>query len=177
MIIYNIGEIPCKIDFNDFLSLTTDVKKYKSEFYSFADLYEFIDKNITKITNILFDNYEYTLENGKLHNLYGPAITKFTSSDSDYVPKGTKSYWFYIDGKLVCDQLNDRGCKKIENFKNNEIFHYEEITNKKSEVDQITGIFYRRKEGIDYIKHYINLEYRIKKDQRKKKLNQISNLS
>ena len=41
-------------------------------------------------------------------------------------------------------------------------------------MDEITGKMYRRKEGVDYKKIYINLEERIKKDQRKKKLLQIN---
>ncbi len=67
---YNFGEKPCKIEFDDFLSITTDIRMYKSDFKDFSELYEYIEKNLNKITHILFNNYEYFLEKGLLHNLY-----------------------------------------------------------------------------------------------------------
>ena len=89
---------------------------------------------------------------------------------------GSTTTWFYINGKLVCDRLDTKGCRKLEDFQNNEIFFYEELSNKKAEVNTQTGKMYRRREGIDYIKHIINLKERIKKDQRKKKLLKINEL-
>lgn len=167
---YNFGEKPCKIEFNDFLSITTDIKMYKSEFKSFSDLYEFIEKNLNKITHIFFNNYEYFLEKGVLHNLYGPAIIRHNNDDNTYF-KGTSNF-FYIDGKLVHDDLKtvDRGCKKLDNFKNTQIFHYKDISGRKSGRDVITGRWYKREEGVDYEIQYIDLDQRIKLDQRKKKL-------
>ena len=46
-------------------------KKYKSDFIDFANLYEYIDKTKKSISHILLDGYEYFLEKGVLHNLYG----------------------------------------------------------------------------------------------------------
>jgi len=173
MIYYKFGEISCKFSFKDFLKITYDnTIKYKSDFKEFSELYELIDKNANKISNILFDGYEYIIEKGKLHNLYGPALIKHHDKDEFY--KGTVEY-FYIDGKNVFnDKLDGRGCTKLEDFQNKDIFHYQELTGKKSGRDEITGKMYRRQEGIDYIKTPINLKERIKKDQRKKKLQQIS---
>ncbi len=51
-----------------------------------------------------------------------------------------------------------------------QIFFYKEITGKKNEIDVLTGKRYRRIEGIDYEIQYINLNEKIKLDQRKKKL-------
>ncbi len=51
-----------------------------------------------------------------------------------------------------------------------QIFFYKEITGKKNEIDVLTGKQYRRIEGIDYEIQYINLNEKIKLDQRKKKL-------
>ena len=173
MINYKFGNIECKISFDDFLSLTiNNVRKYKSDFKQFSELYEFIEKNKKLISHVLFDGYEYILEKGLLHNLYGPAIIKHCDDKSAYF-RGTTKY-FYIDGKCVFNQLDGRGCKKLEDFQNKDIFHFQELTGKKSEKDEITGKMYRRKEGVDYKKIYINLEERIKKDQRKKKLLQIN---
>jgi len=172
MIHYKFGEIICKISFKDFLKINYDnITKYKSDFKEFSELYELIEKNKDKINKILFDGYEYILQKGKLHNLYGPAIIKHNDKDDFY--KGTLEY-FYIDGKKVHNKLDLRGCTKIEEFQSKDIFHYQEITGKKTGRDEITGVMYRRQEGIDYIKTSINLKERIKKDQRKKKLQQIS---
>ena len=176
MITYYFGEKDCKLDFNDFLSITTDIKRYKSDFKYFSDLYEFIEKNTNKISNILFDGYEYIIENGKLHNLYGPAYIKYNTTKENPYSFGSTTTWFYINGKLGCDRLDTKGCRKLEDFQNNEIFFYEELSNKKAEVNTQTGKMYRRREGIDYIKHIINLKERIKKDQRKKKLLKINEL-
>ena len=50
MILYKIGDIDCKINWDDFLSLTFKSEtKYKSDFESFSHLYEFIDKKYNKI--------------------------------------------------------------------------------------------------------------------------------
>jgi hypothetical protein len=169
MIIYNLGETDCKISFRDFLKITTkDMIKYKSDFKEFSELYELIEKNKKNITHILFDGYEYYIEKGLLHNLYGPALIKHNDDPKEFF-KGT-SIWFYIDGKKVYDNLCGKGCRKLEDFQNNEIFHFQEISNKISGRDPDTGKLYRRKEGIDYKTYPIDLKERIKIDQRKKKL-------
>ena len=175
MIKYNLGR-ECKISFNDFLKLTlenSDVK-YKSEFEHFSELFEFIDKNVKQISHMLFDGYEYFIEKGKLHNLYGPAYITYTEDKSVY-GNGTNNY-FYIDGKLVCDGANvDRGCTTIKSFKEDRIFHYMKLTNKKNGyIDEYTGERYKTKIGVDFDMKYINLNDRIKMDQRKKKLIQLS---
>lgn len=177
MIEYSFGENKCKLDWDDFLCTTeNDVKAYKSDFKDFAEFYEYIDVLKEKISHILFDGYEYFLENGVLHNLYGPAIIKITSVDGKFTPKGTKSYYFYIDGKLVCNKLDDRGCKNMEDFEKDEIFFYKRLTDKISGRDPHTGIMYRRQEGVDYIKTNINLKQRRLLDQRKKKLKQLDGI-
>jgi hypothetical protein len=172
MIEYKFGNIKCKLDFDNFLSVTTDIKKYKSDFNSFSELYEFIDKNKNEITHLFFDNNEYILEKGLLHNLYGPAHIRFNDKNS-YLGQ-TKSLLFYINGKLVHDKLDDRGCKSLEIFINDDIFFYSELANIKQE--RLNNKYYRPKENIDYIKNYINLNELIKKDIRSKKLKKISTL-
>lgn len=175
---YNFGEIPCKIEFDDFLSITTDIKKYKSDFKDFSYLYEFIEKNLNKITQISFDNYEYFLEKGVLHNLYGPAHIRYTTEDSYMSKKGAKINWFYIDGKLVFNNMDrdDRGCRKLSDFQTNKIFHLKILTTTENRYNPITKRTNRSQDGIDYIKTYIDLEQRIKIDQRKKKLKFLNEL-
>lgn len=173
MIEYIFGNIKCKLDFDNFLSITIDTKKYKSDFNSFSDLYEFIDKNKNDITHLLFDNNEYFFKNGLLHNLYGAAHIRFNDKNS-YLGQ-TKSLFFYINGKLVHDKLDDRGCKNLETFMYENIFFYTKLTNIIQEKSNHKYIN-RPKEGIDYIKDYINLNELIKKDQRNKKLKKISTL-
>jgi len=174
MTIYKFGDVECKISFNDFLVLilNNDSKFFKSDFKDFSELYEFIEKNKMKIYHIIFDGYEYLLENGLLHNLYDAATIKHCEDKSSYFQGTIKR--FYIDGKKVYDALDDRGCKNISDFKNNDIFHFVDITGKKSGRDN-NGNFYRRKENVDYKIYPINLKSRIDKDQRKKKLKQINN--
>lgn len=169
MIIYKIGNIDCKISWIDFLCLeTTDNNKiYKSDFTDFAHLYEYIDYNIKKIKKLTFDNLEYTLKNGLLHNLYNESILKHTI-ESDAYFKGT-SRKFYIHGKEVWNK--NAPVKKLNDFLTGEIYHYEEITFKRTDYDSTPK--YRRKEGIDYKKHYINLGDLMKKESRAKKLNKI----
>lgn len=168
MIEYSFGERKCIIDFNKFLSLKYKNEVcYKSLFNEFSELYEFIELNKKEISHILFDGYEYFLENGVLHNLYGPAYIKINDKENPFTPIGAKILWFYIDGKLVFDSPDKRGCKKLQDFENNDIFHYVELTNKKP------GKYYKRKEGIDYIKTSINLEERRKNDIRSKKLKKL----
>lgn len=172
MINYKFGDIECKMSFKDFLKITyNNTIKYKSDFKEFSELYELIEKNKKQISHILFDGYEYIIEKGLLHNLYGPALIKHNDKDEFYI--GTVNY-FYIDGKKVFNSIDGIGCIKLEDFQNKDIFHYQELTGRKSGMDEITGKMYRRKEGVDYKKIYINLEERIKKDQRKKKLLQIN---
>jgi len=171
MIMYKFNEVDCKIDFKDFLSLTTKkTKLYKKDFEDLYSLYEFIEFNLNKIEHILFDGYEYYLEKGKLHNLYGPAIIKHVENQYFSGP----SRWFYINGKKIYDDINSNGCRKLENFENKEIFHFQEITNLKSGRDDSTGLWYRRKEDIDYKKYPVNLKRRIEIDQRKRKLEHIN---
>jgi len=175
MIKYNLG-IECSISFDNFLKFTlknNDVK-YKSDFNSFSELFEFIDKNINDITHLLFDGYEYFLENGKLHNLYGPAFIKY-NEDKNAFGNVVDNYYFYIDGKLCYNLNDDRGCKYMRDFTEGDIYHYKSLTNKKkSYIDEMTGKIVKPKKGVDYIYQYINLESRIKIDQRKKKLIQLS---
>ncbi len=174
MIRYNFG-IECDISWNKFLYLETDqsIKTYKKDFKEFSELFYFIDTNKKHISKLLFDGYEYTLENGLLHNLYGPAKIKHTEKEDNKIYYGT-SVWFFINGKIVTDKLEyKRGCKKTSTFENGNIFFYEEITNKKSGI-QTNGSFYRRKEGIDYQRHFIDLKKLREKDIRKKKLEQIN---
>jgi len=174
MIDYSLGEKKCKINFDDFLSLKFKGKiLYKSSFKDFSELYEFIEKNKNNISHMLFDNYEYFLERGVLHNLYGPSHIKINDNEHAFVPIGHKSLYFYIDGKLVCDKMDTRGCKKLDIFQNNEIFFYDELTNKKSGKD-LNGNFYRRKENIDYIKTPIDILERIKFDERGKKIKKLT---
>jgi hypothetical protein len=171
MIKYKFGNIECKIAFEDFLSLTiNNVKKYKSDFTGLNQLYELIEKNLNQVSHILFDGYEYVLEKGLLHNLYGPAIIRHSSPSAFAI--GT-SMWFYIDGKLVCDDVFnlDRGCKSLEHFQKKEIFFYEVINHNSKDIIMRKRNF--KKEGIDYKKYSINLAKRIEKYQRKKKLQQI----
>jgi len=173
MIEYSLGEKKCKIDFDDFLCLLfKDEKLYKSDFNTFSELYEFIDKNKKSISYMLFNNNEYFMRCGVLHNLYGPAHIRITDKDATFYEKGSKVQFFYIDGKLVHDKMDTRGCKRYEDFKDKEIFFYDELTNKKLGRDA-NGKFYRRKEGIDYIKTLIDLDERIKFDQRNKKIKKL----
>jgi hypothetical protein len=174
MIIYKIGNIDCKINWDDFLSLTFNSEtKYKSDFESFSHLYEFIDKNIKDITKLYFNNYEYILENGLLHNLYGHATLRHNNGEGPF-PTGS-SRKFYIHGRLVSDtNENVRGCKNLESFEKGELFYYTEITNKKGGRDE-NGVFYRRTEGIDYKKEYIDLQKLRELDKRHKKLMRITN--
>lgn len=169
MIEYKFGDILCKLSFRDFLSITTkNGKKLKREFKNFYELYEFIELSKKEITHILFDGYEYTLEKGLLHNLYGPAYIRY---DEDGIMPGPKRF-FYIDGKLVYEEIGKK-CSKLENFQTQDIHFFEEITGKISGYDEKTGLRYRRL-GRDYKIHHINLKQRIKIDQRKKKLQRLN---
>lgn len=173
MIEYPLCEKKCKIGFEDFLSLTHNgTKFYKTYFKDFPELYEFIDKNKNHISHMLFDNNEYFMEMGVLHNLYGAAHIRISTVETLFAPVGTTMLYFYIDGKLVHDKLDSRGCKKISDFTNNEIFFYKELTNKRS-TSALTGKYYKRMENIDYIKTVIDLSERIKVDQRSKKIKKL----
>ena len=172
MIMYKFLDVECKIDFESFLSIDAVTGRlYKKDFESFYTLYEYIEFNLKDITHILFDNYEYFLNHGKLHNLYGPAYKNYNITSEIFInPININK--FYIDGKLVCDDIGNprKGCSRLEFFKSREIFFYKELTNKKSGKDDITGKWYRRKEGIDYETTIINLSERIKIDERRLKL-------
>lgn len=171
MIQYSLGEKKCLLDWNKFICLTyNNIKMYKSEFKDLANLYEVIDKNIKSVSNLLLDGHEYIIEKGILHNLYGPAYIKYNDSTA-FSPAGSISLYFYIDGKLVCNtNENNRGCKTLEEFQNDDIFFFEKLN-----TENIVQFVRRPKEGIDYIKHRINLERRILMDQRKKKLKLLKN--
>jgi hypothetical protein len=105
-----------------------------------------------------------------LHNLYGPAYIKYSTTSECYT-NSFAVYKFYIDGKLVYDSINDinKGCNKIEWFKTKEIFFYKKLNNY-SDIDIIPSNYHRKKEGIDYEKTIINLNDRIKNDKRRLKL-------
>jgi len=172
MIEYSFGENKCKLDWNNFLCVTknvpnSNIKIYKSTFKDFSEFYEYVDRFKNEITHLLFDGYEYFLEEGVLHNLYGPAIIKYLEK-SDYTPAGSKWYSFYINGKLVHDKVgnSDRGCRTIENFENEKIFFHEELSSKKD----------RKQKDVDYIKTPINLQNLRLLDQRKKKLKQLDGI-
>jgi len=167
MIKYNLGN-DVKIAWKDFLSLDFyDVRMYKSEFKSFSDFFEYLDKNIKDITNLLFDGYEYKLENGVLHNLYGPALIKYIDDDNAF-RKGTIDR-FYINGKIVLSHQKE--IRKLNDFENEEIYHYEELDVERKMLS--LGRLERMKEGIHYINHYIDLKELRKRDKRNKKLNRI----
>ena len=72
-------------------------------------------------------------------------------------------------------KLEEEVVEKLKHLKM-EIFFYKELTNKKSGRDLTTGVFYRRKEDIDYIKTTIDLESRRTLDIRKKKLKKVNDL-
>lgn len=171
MIKYKFDNIECQLDFDKLIKITyNNITLYKKDFSDFSDFCYFLDIKNNQITHILFDGYEYYLKNGKLHNLYGPARIKYYSDEeikNSYFLTNNVISWFYINGKLVCDNLDNRGCRKIEDFQNNNIFHWRYLkhvtTNRKR----------RLKEGIDYIKYPINLNLLILIDQRKKKLQKI----
>jgi len=168
---YKFGEVECKLSFRDFLAISTTIlpKKLKREFKNFYELYEFIEIYNHQITHILFDGYEYTLEKGILHNLYGPAYIRY---DEDGIMPGPRKF-FYIDGKLVCEEMGQK-CSNLENFQTKDIHFFQELTGKQSGYDEKTRLRYRRKEGIDYKIYPINLKHRIKIDQRKKKLQRLN---
>lgn len=175
MIEYPFGHMKCKIDFNNFLSLCTNEEKlYKSNFDDFPQLYEYIDKNKKKIEHIIFDGYEYFLENGVLHNLYGPAFIIIKGEKTAYVPLGQKGQWYYIDGNLVHNKQFNKRCTCQSDFNDTEIFIYKQLKDNVPIIDQSTGRQYRnRRDGEDYIKVTIDLEQRIKIDQRNKKIHKL----
>ena len=168
MIKYNFGMV-CELDWTKFLSLKTHNKEvlYKSDFKAFSDLYEYIEKN--DIQHLLFDGHEYLLEDSVLHNLYGSAKIRHVTEGASYLVGTFQKY--FIDGEMVyCD---GHPCKISKDFEEGDLYFFEEITNKKSGKDKATGIRYRRKEGIDYKHHHINLEHLRLQDKRKKKLKRI----
>ncbi len=124
MIKYNFG-IECELSWDKFLCLETNLTKmYKVDFTDFSNLFHFIDTNKEHISKILFDGYEYILENGLLHNLYGPAKLRHKEKEKSEPFFGT-TRWFFINGKLVSnEQENIRGCKNVNDFENNEIFFF-----------------------------------------------------
>lgn len=175
MIKYNFG-IDCDLSWEKFLCLEVNsVKMYKQDFTDFSELFYFIEHNKKHITNLLFDGYEYVVENGLLHNLYGPAKIRYEDPNDHKIFHGT-SKWFFIYGELVmCKDKVGRGCSNKKEFEG-DIYFYNEITNKKSGRDIETGIYYRRKEGVDYIKNHIDLKKLREKDIRKKKLEKLNNV-
>ena len=167
MIHYDFG-MNCVIDWNEFLQLKTFSGEimYKSNFTDFPQLYEYIDKNKKDISNLLFDGHKYILENGMLHNLFGPVKMKY-NDNTTYLSVSRR---YFINGKPVW--CNNGPCK-VTDFEKGDLYFHEEITNRKSTRDVTTGIWYRRKEGIDYKKYYINLEELKFQDKRNKKLKRI----
>jgi hypothetical protein len=161
MILYDFGD-KCKIEWNDFLQLICydNRRLYKSDFKDFPYLYEYIDKNKHKIKNLIFDNYEYTLFNGKLHNLHGPAKSEYKNTEYS---KGMSNR-YYINGKLVCYKQH-RPCKKYEEFVSNEIYFYTILTKEKKR---------RKQNGIDYIKEKIDLNKQLKNEKRLLKLYKLN---
>lgn len=118
MIRYNFGDGIHNISWGNFLKLTiNDNIYYKSKFKEFSELIEFIDINLLEISNILLDNCEYVLENGKLHNLYGAAKTTYLTG---YNPGWY--YKFYICGKLVYEEVLVGG-QTIKNIKDFNTLH------------------------------------------------------
>jgi len=116
--------------------------------------------------------YHYTIENGVLHNLYGPAMSRHTDNKEVFM-KGS-FFKYFINGKIVYDVNSyPKHTTKLKNFENKEIFHFEEITGKKSEKNLTTMKWYRRKEGVDYKKHYLNLKQLREQDIRKIKIKKI----
>jgi len=123
---------------------------------------------------LIADKKLYKSDFKDFSNLY--EYIRYNDEKTDfYKLLGTKSTFFYIDGKLVCNKLDDRGCRNLEDFNNNEIFHYHELSNIKHNKNINTGKWYKRQEGVDYIRTVINIKQKILLDQRKKKLKQISN--
>lgn len=111
MIRYDFGEECYNISWDNFLSLTHNCDiYYKSHFNTFSDFFEFLDINIKNISRLLFDNCEYLLENGKLHNLYNYAHAR-------YVAEGYQPGWyydFYVFGKKLYESNHTGG--KIRNI-------------------------------------------------------------
>lgn len=100
MIEYKIGDLDCKLDWDNFLVLETHskTKLYKKDFNNFPELYEFLDKNIKHIKKLIFDNYSYKLKNGLIHNLNGYAFSKYVKGGYG----GDKMvHRYYINGKMV----------------------------------------------------------------------------
>jgi len=174
MIKYRLGDKNFgNVDMNwkKFLSLIHNGEtKYKSFFKSVSHFYEYFDRNKEEITEILFDDAKYYLEDGVLHNLYGSA--REVHHDEQSFVKGW-SYKFYIGGRCVCDK-SGQAIKTTQNFTTGKIFFYDELTERKS-GSQEDGTYYRRKEGVDFERTPINLEQLRKQDKRKRKLKRILN--
>lgn len=148
MVSYKIGYIECFFKFEDFISLECDFKKYyKCDFIDFSSLIKFIDENIKQITKIVFDNKQYVLENGLLHNLYGPSITVYPTPGGHN--KNTIKRYF-INGNII-ESGGDIDILSDKIFKNGNIY-YKDNKNKKV---------------------YIILDDLIKQDIRKQKLKRI----
>jgi len=170
MIKYKFGNIECELSWKKFLCVETDKKYYKKDFKDFGELYYFIENN--KNMKLTFDGYEYFIENNKLHNLYGAAKIKHTEKEEGSYFFGTTKRYF-INGEIVY-LIHKVPCKNDNDFFNNKIYHYKELTNKKNGKDKNTGKFYRRKENVDYTKTEINIKKLIENDKRKQKLNKIN---
>ena len=161
MVQYSFSDRKCNLSWNTFLSL--DINKdrlYRKDFKDFYALYEFIDLNKTKIKHLLCDGEEFFIRKGELHNLTGPAYIRI--DEKGLFPGPCK--WFYINGRMVCE-MGGNACKKLDVFLKGEIFFYEEISGKQNGKDEITGKYYRRKEGIDYIRTPVNLRFLSRKEK------------
>ena len=168
MIRYKLGDVELNFDFESLLVVFTKNRTlYKSDFEGVSDFFEYLHKNINDIIEITFDSKCYRLKNGLLHNLWSPALSEY---NQDGYFKGWKKL-FYIDGKLVyCKGEPIKSSEKLLS----DIYHHEEITQKKTGKEP-DGTIYRRKEGVDYKHHYIDIEKLRKKEMRQKKLEEIEN--
>lgn len=159
MILYKIGDINIKINWDNFLILeTSESKYYRSDFIDFPEMYKFLDENLKHIKYLKFDGFEYYLNNGLLHNLWGPA--KIVSVEGGFGDGFCKR--FFINGEIVW--YKGIHCKNMKNFESGEIYFYEKLTD---------GAIYRIKEKIDY--NLINLEKLREKELRKNKIEKIEN--
>jgi len=157
MIRYDLGDGCYNISWDNFLSLTHNCDiYYKSHFNTVSDFFEFLDINIKNISRLLFDNCEYILENGKLHNLYDYA-------KATYIETGILPGWyfsFYIYGKLLYGhyQPNVKICN-LTDFNKSNMFtlKYDPVSKK------------------DNIQTFINIDELRKQDIRLKKIKRLLN--
>jgi len=164
MILYKIGDVENKIDYDTFLCLIHKGEKmYKSSFTSFAELYEFLDKNINHIDELIFNDLHLYLEDGVLHNLYGPAVIQHLDPKTNPINSDIRRRYL-INGKFLFSQDYKKIINRKEEFEGPVCFIDIIKKHKPSE---------RQKEGEHYIKTNIDLEHLRKIDKRKRKLKRI----